>query len=225
MFITPHHCAPVIFSCEWDMVRNTSDDASVIIPELKSGLRTGWQVWDVWHRGAAGSTALSGMPAEANGCTHIQLSMTAAVFLSVPTYTLACQNGRKVHLFFIDSASMHPHLGQRSLPLCVLKVNCTAVMGIGRQSGTNWHEWAWLQALCGWRRDRRLLSMCPCRRIMCSTFSKAHRQKCQTGSGAGWARRLAQFIKGLRCTTQNTSRSPWDRHIVHNGAIHNSAVI
>lgn len=126
--------------------------------------------------------------------------------------------------FFTDGASMHPHLGQRTLLLCVLKVNCPAVMGIGRQSGINWHEWAWLQALCGWRTGRRLLSVCPCRWIMCSTFSKAHKQKCQTGSSIGWACRLAQFIKGLRCTTQTHIQNPWDRHVVHNGAIQNSAV-
>lgn len=112
--------------------------------------------------------------------------------------------------FFLDGACMCPPLGQRTPLLCALKVNCPAVMGIGRQTGTNWHEWAWQRPLCGWSRGGRLLSVCPCRWIMCSTFSKAHRQKCQTGSGGSWARRLAQIIKGLRCSTQRHIQHPWD---------------
>lgn len=62
-----------------------------------------------------------------------------------------------------------------------------AVMDTDRQTGTNWHEWAWQQAFCGWRRGERLLSMCPCLWIMRSTFSKAHGQKCQSGSATAWA--------------------------------------
>lgn len=72
---------------------------------------------------------------------------------------------------------MCPHLGQRTLLLCALKVNCFAIMGIARQTGTNWHEWAWQRPLCRWRRSGRQLSMCPCLWIMCSTFSKAQGQK------------------------------------------------
>lgn len=72
----------------------------------------------------------------------------------------------------LDGSCMWPRLGHGTLLSRALKVNCPAVMGIGRQTGTNWHEWPWRWALCAWRRGVWLLGMCPCRWIMCSTFSE-----------------------------------------------------
>lgn len=179
-------CSFPVSGTWWEIQAANLMTQSLIISFAEVRLRTGRQVWDVWHWGAAESTALNRTPVERNGYTHTHTTVCKCSCIFVSTHIHTCMSEwKKKSCFFTDGASMHPHLGQRTLLLCVLKVNCPAVMGIGRQSGINWHEWAWLQALCGWRRGRRLLSMCPCRWIMCSTFSKAHKQKCQTGSSTG----------------------------------------
>lgn len=97
-----------------------------------------------------------------------QLWTNAAVF----TCTLEWRKKTITVFVPLDGSCVWPHLGHGTLLLCVLKVSCPAVMGIGRQTGTNWHEWPWRWALCAWRRGVWLLGMCPCRWIMCSTFSE-----------------------------------------------------
>lgn len=81
-----------------------------------------------------------------------QLSANAAVLACQHTHVHVRMEGKSSVPFLFFSphvACMCPHLGQSTLLLCVLKVNWLAVTGIGRQAGTNWHEWAWQRALCG----------------------------------------------------------------------------
>lgn len=173
MFITPHLYAPMM-CCDvggtwWEMQAENQNVMWCVWDRWWAGvrLRTGWQVWDVWLWGAAGSKVLN--REETNVIMHTLRYTDAAGF--------TCTHTEHTQTHLCDGACMCPHLGHGAARLCSLKVNCPAVMGKGGQTGTNWHEWARQRALCGWRRGERLLSMCPCLWIMCSTFSKGTRTK------------------------------------------------